>query len=229
MILLIWSTGVFCIYVYSTTHFSLTLTFRETKTVNAWFQNKRASAKKRNKPAASASTDAPPQKSPSSTLPSIANLLNSSPPPPTRNISSRSHPSSSSSRKKQKDILHLHDHEYDKSFAPEFLQQDRFVPENQTVDSDRHHAVYAERGHFVPDADSRFVSENDGASDGVTSRKGRGEPVRNRTTPEQAEELRRAYAINAHPSKDDREELAERIGMSVIFYQEHHIILLIFH
>lgn len=188
----------------------------ETKTVNAWFQNKRASAKKRNKPAASASTDAPPQKSPSSTLPSIANLLNSSPPPPTRNISSRSHPSSSS-RKKQKDILHLHDHEphynHDKSFAPEFLPQDRFVPENQTVDSDRHHAVYAERGHFLPDADSRFVSENDGASDGVTSRKGRGEPVRNRTTPEQAEELRRAYAINAHPSKDDREELAERIGM----------------
>lgn len=157
-----------------------------------------------------------PKKSPSSTLPSIANLLNSSPPPPTRNISSRSHPSSSS-RKKQKDILHLHDHEphynHDKSFAPEFLPQDRFVPENQTVDSDRHHAVYAERGHFLPDADSRFVSENDGASDGVTSRKGRGEPVRNRTTPEQAEELRRAYAINAHPSKDDREELAERIGM----------------
>ncbi|KAG2149481.1 hypothetical protein BD769DRAFT_1659037 [Suillus cothurnatus] len=178
-----------------------------------------ASTKKRNKPAPSASTDPPPQKSPSSTLPSIANLLNSSSPPPSvssRNISSRSYPSSSS-RKKQKDILQLHDNEsnysHDKSFAPEFLPQDRFVPENQAVDSDRHHAVYAERGHFVPDADSRFVSENDGASDGVTSRKGRGEPFRNRTTPEQTEELRRAYAMNAHPSKDDREELAERIGM----------------
>ncbi|KAG2155691.1 hypothetical protein DEU56DRAFT_768682 [Suillus clintonianus] len=187
----------------------------ETKTVNAWFQNKRASTKKRNKPAP---TDAPPQKSPSSTLPSIANLLNSSPPPPSRNLSSRSHPSSS--RKKQKEILLLHDHHisephynHDKSFAPEFLPQDRFVPESQPVDSDRHHAVYAERGHFVPDADSRFVSENDGASDGVTSRKGRGEPARNRTTPEQADELRRAYAMNAHPSKDDRIELAERIGM----------------
>ncbi|KAG2350931.1 hypothetical protein BDR05DRAFT_955073 [Suillus weaverae] len=190
----------------------------ETKTVNAWFQNKRASTKKRNKPAASASTDAPPQKSPSSTLPSIANLLNSSPPPPSassRNVSSRSHPSSS--RRKQKDILLLHDneayHSHDKSFAPEFLPQDRFVPENQAVDTDRHHAVYAERGHFLPDADSRFVSENDGASDGVTSRKGRGEPPRNKTTPEQVDELRRVYAINAHPSKDDREELAERIGM----------------
>ncbi|KAG1754751.1 uncharacterized protein EDB91DRAFT_1342536 [Suillus paluster] len=169
----------------------------ETKTVNAWFQNKRASTKKRNKPAASASTDAPPQKSPSSTLPSIANLLNSSPPPPSRHPSSRSHPSSSSQQ----------------SFAPEFLPQDRFVPENQTRDSDRQHAVYAERGHFVPDADSRFVSENDGASDGVTSRKGRGEPARNRTTPEQADELRRAYASNAHPTKEDRRELAERIGM----------------
>ncbi|KAG1857617.1 hypothetical protein C8R48DRAFT_276538 [Suillus tomentosus] len=194
----------------------------ETKTVNAWFQNKRASTKKRNKPVTSASTDAPPPKTPSSTLPSIANLLNSSSPPPTassRNISSRSHPSSSS-RKKQKDILHLHDdhindahYTHDKSFAPEFLPHDRFVPENQAVDSDRHHAVYAERGHFVPDADSRFVSENDGASDGVTSRKGRGEPIRNRTTLEQGEELRRAYAKNAHPSKDEREELADRIGM----------------
>ncbi|KAG0707598.1 hypothetical protein DFH29DRAFT_896519 [Suillus ampliporus] len=191
----------------------------ETKTVNAWFQNKRASTKKRNKPAPSASTDALPQKSPSSTLPSIANLLNSSPPPPSRQTPSRSHPSSS--RKKQKDHLHLQDqhvnephHNHDRaSFAPEFSPQDRFVPENQTRDSDRQHAVYAERGHFVPDADSRFVSENDGASDGVTSRKGRGEPARNRTTPEQAEELRRAYATNAHPTKDDREELAERIGM----------------
>ncbi|KAG2138701.1 uncharacterized protein EDB93DRAFT_713678 [Suillus bovinus] len=190
----------------------------ETKTVNAWFQNKRASTKKRNKPTTSASTDAPPPKTPSSTLPSIANLLNSSSPPPTRNISSRSHPSSSSSRKKQKDILHHHhdkhiNEPHDKPFAPEFLPHDQFVPENQVVDSDRHHAVYAERGHFVPDADSRFVSENDGASDGVTSRKGRGEPARNRTTPEQTEELRRAYARNAHPSKDEREELADRLGM----------------
>ncbi|KAG1724089.1 uncharacterized protein EDB91DRAFT_1171489, partial [Suillus paluster] len=126
-----------------------------------WFQNKRASTyKKRNKPAASASTDAPPY------------LLR------------RSHFSSTAT-----------------------------LPENQTRDSDRQHAVYAERGHFVPDADSRFVSENDGASDGVTSRKGRGEPARNRTTPEQADELRRAYASNAHSTKEDRRELAERIGM----------------
>jgi hypothetical protein len=35
--------------------------------------------------------------------------------------------------------------------------------------------------------------------------------------------------MNAHPSKDDREELAERIGMLVMFYQDHPIILLILH
>ncbi|OAX42103.1 hypothetical protein K503DRAFT_854204 [Rhizopogon vinicolor AM-OR11-026] len=196
----------------------------ETKTVNAWFQNKRASTKKRNKPATTA-TDAQPQKSTSSsTLPSIANLLNSSSPQPS--ASSRQ-PASRSSRKKQKDHAHTqHRHINDSSlpeshyghdsssFAPEFLPQDRFVPESHsTRDSDRQLDVYAEKGHFPPDADSRFVSENDGASDGVTSRKGRGEPVRNRTTPEQAEELRRAYAINAHPTKEEREELAERVGM----------------
>lgn len=97
------------------------------------------------------------------------------------------------------------------------------MPEgHSTLDSDRQLAVYAERGHFAPDADSRFVSENDGASDSVTSRKGRAEPVRNRTTLEQSEVLRRAYAINAHPTKEEREELAERVGMSVVSFSLHH-------
>lgn len=185
--------------------------------------------------------DAQPQKSPSSSLPSIANLLNSSPPPQSassRQPASRSR--TSSSRKKQKDLLHLQDHHINDSslpnshsahdtvsFAPEFLPHDRFVPESHsTLVSDRQLAHYAERGHFLPDADSRFVSENDGASDGVTSRKGRGE--RNRISPEQTDELRRAYMINAHPSRGEREELAERVGMSVVLFQYHrHVILLI--
>ena len=100
------------------------------------------------------------------------------------------------------------------------------MPENHTstLNSDRQ-LPYAERG---PDSLSRFVSENDGASDGVTSRKGRGEPVRNRTTQVQTDELRRVYAMNAHPTKEEREELAERVGMLVVLYRErHHIIVLI--
>ena len=103
------------------------------------------------------------------------------------------------------------------------------MPESHTtLDTDRQLALYTDSPQFPPDPDSRFVSENDGASDGVTSRKARGgDPVRNRTTPEQTEELRRAYAINAHPTKDEREELAERVGMSVLSQDHLHVIVLI--
>lgn len=75
------------------------------------------------------------------------------------------------------------------------------VPQLRNTDSDR----------MAPDMDSRFVSENDA----VPSRRGRNDVARMRTSPEQAEELRLAYARNDHPSREQRQELADRIGMYV--------------
>ncbi|KIJ66404.1 hypothetical protein HYDPIDRAFT_26755 [Hydnomerulius pinastri MD-312] len=223
----------------------------ENKTVNAWFQNKRASTKKRNKGAPSEPSSATsevnlPEKiikalPSSSTLPSIANLLNDTPPvpatqlPPPHASHTRSHTSSSSRRSRQKD-LHLNErlladpslsHQnstqeitLESSFfagPPEFFSvQDRFISHNRGPDSEDG-AVPSlpnpDSDRYIPDADGRFVSENDGASDGNPSRKGRSEASRTRTSPEQAEELRRAYAINAHPTREQRQELADKIGM----------------
>ena len=220
---------------------------RETKTVNAWFQNKRASTKKRNKtvPAEAVISDPVPEKSSKqplpSNLPSIANLLNSTPPvtaPQLPPHSSRPRSHASSTRKSKQKDLHLNDHiladplptmtrsqsnnqeaALESSFfagPSEFFGQDRFILSH-------HRGHHSETGavpqlhnhdldHMLPDTDSRFVSENDG----VPSRRGRNEAARMRTSPEQAEELRRAYALNDHPTRDQRQELADKIGMYVI-------------
>ncbi|KAG8219413.1 fumble-domain-containing protein [Butyriboletus roseoflavus] len=220
----------------------------ETKTVNAWFQNKRASTKKRNKTSpvehsTSATNDSvPPEKSSKqplpSNLPSIPNLLNSTPPVPAAQLSQhssrpRSH-ASSTRRSRQKD-LHLNDHiladphvnvshsqnnvqepVLESSFfagPSEFFSQDRFILSHHRGHDPETGAVpplhNADSDHMLPDTDSRFVSENDG----LPSRRGRNEVARMRTSPEQAEVLRRAYAINDHPTRQYRQQLADRIGM----------------
>ena len=222
------------------------LTRRETKTVNAWFQNKRASTKKRNKtaPAEHVAHDHAPEKSSKqqlpSNLPSIANLLNSTPPLPAPQHpphSSRPRSHAPSARKSRQKDLHLNDHiladplaamtrsqsssqegALESSFfagPSEYFGQDRFILSH-------HRGHHSETGgavpqlhnpdldHMLPDTDSRFVSES------VPSRRGRNEVARMRTSPEQAEELRRAYALNNHPTPEQRRELADKIGMYVI-------------
>ena len=227
---------------------------RETKTVNAWFQNKRASTKKRNKTtptehSSSTTNDlAAPEKSSKqplpSNLPSIAHLLNSTPPVPAAQLPQhssrpRSHASASTRRSRQKD-LHLNDHiladphvniphsqnnaqeaALESSFfagSSEFFNQDRFILSHHRGHDPETGAVpplhNADSDHMLPDTDSRFVSENDG----LPSRRGRNEVARMRTSPEQAEELRRAYAVNDHPTREQRQELAERIGMYVFLH-----------
>ena len=222
---------------------------RETKTVNAWFQNKRASTKKRNKTTptqhSTLATNDPVPEKPSkqplpSNLPSIANLLNSTPPAPAPQPlphSSRSRPHTSAARKSRQKDLHLNDHilaeprasmtrsqnntqeaALEGSFfagPSEFFPQDRFIlshhrghhSENGAVPQLHNH----DSDHMIPDTDSCFVSVNDG----VPSRRGRNEVARMRTSPEQAEELRRAYALNDHPTRERRQELADKIGMYV--------------
>ncbi|KAI6048039.1 hypothetical protein EDC04DRAFT_47785 [Pisolithus marmoratus] len=225
----------------------------ETKTVNAWFQNKRASTKKRNKGGPSDSVPAsqgdipedPFKASPPSTLPSIASLLNdpssltSTSLSPPHSTQPRSY--SSSRRTKRKDLhsrdvafpnadaainhnRNQHDHPregiLESSFfaGPQefFSVQDKFISHNRGPDTEGGAVpslLNADTARFPPETDSRFVSENDGAADGHPSRKGRTESSRMRTSSKQAEELRRAYAINAHPTRDQRQELADRIGM----------------
>ncbi|KAF8433520.1 hypothetical protein L210DRAFT_3649652 [Boletus edulis BED1] len=215
----------------------------ETKTVNAWFQNKRASTKKRNKTAPAehstpATTDPVPEKSSKqplpSNLPSIANLLNSTP-PVTAPQSSRPRSHASSARRSRQKDLHLNDHiladplasasrtqnnnsetALESSFfagPSEYFGQDRFILSHHRGHHSDTGAVpplhNPDLDHMLPDTDSRFVSENDG----VPSRRGRNEVARMRTSPEQAEELRRAYAFNDHPTREQRQELADKIGM----------------
>ncbi|KAH7886210.1 homeodomain transcription factor [Phlebopus sp. FC_14] len=179
----------------------------ETKTVNAWFQNKRASTKKRNKgapsdPSSATSPLEPPEKnpkaSPPSNLPSIANLLNTTPPslpltqpPPSQPSRSRSH--ATSRRSKQKD-LHLNDRLL---AEPSTSHTQNSLPEGALESS-----FFAGPPEFFSIQD-RFINHN----------RARGESSRMRTSPQQAEELRRAYVTNAHPTREQRQELAERIGM----------------
>lgn len=215
--------------------------FRETKTVNAWFQNKRASTKKRNKTSPPDQLDPHPEKPqkhpPPSHLPSIANLLNSTTAqlPPQ---SSHSRPHTSAPRKSRQKDLHLNDHiladplvsvtrtqnnpqeaALEGSFfagPSEFFGQERFILSHHRGLDPEHRAVpqlrNSDSDHMHPDTDSRFVSENDP----VPSSRGRNDGARMRTLPEQAEELRRAYAINNHPTREQRQQLADKIGMYVI-------------
>ncbi|KAI5998063.1 hypothetical protein EDD15DRAFT_2386812 [Pisolithus albus] len=227
----------------------------ETKTVNAWFQNKRASTKKRNKGGPSDSVPVNQgdmaedafKASPPSALPSIASLLNDASPVtstslnPPRSTQPRSYSSSRRTKRKDphsRDIVFPHadgaiDHDHtqhdypregvlESSFfagPPEFFSiQDKFISHHRTGGPDTDDGAVsslpnADTTRFPPETDSRFVSENDGAADGHPSRKGRAESSRMRTSSKQAEELRRAYAANAHPSRDERQELADRIGM----------------
>lgn len=224
---------------------------RETKTVNAWFQNKRASTKKRNRAtpphhSTPARNDpGAPEKSSKqplpSNLPSIANLLNSTPPVPAAQLpphSSRPRPHTSSTRRSRQKDLHLNDHiladphvnmphsqnniqeaALESSFfagPSEFFGQDRIVLSHHRGHDPESGAVHplhnADSDRVLPDTESRFVSENDG----VPSRRSRNEVARTRTSPEQAEELRRAYATNDHPTREQRQELADRIGMCVV-------------
>ncbi|KAI6112436.1 hypothetical protein EDD16DRAFT_1521440 [Pisolithus croceorrhizus] len=223
----------------------------ETKTVNAWFQNKRASTKKRNKggpsdplPMAPGDEDAF-KASPPSALPSIASLLNNASPVTSTSLNSprstqpRSY--SSSRRTKRKDLHprdmifpngdgainhdhNQHDHPREGVLESSFFAggpqeffsiQDKFISHNRGPDAEDGAVPSlpnADTTRF-PETDSRFVSENDGAADGHSSRKGRAESSRMRTSSKQADELRRAYAANAHPTRDQRQELADRIGM----------------
>jgi hypothetical protein len=153
---------------------SRSIRLRETKTVNAWFQNKRAANKKRSRPGQSSSTiDLPPISSLLSpadssvatpedpSIPQVTSPIPRSQAPSTRTNPTQSSPEAS----KQQTAFYAgnpeHDHTYESS-----------VP--------------------VPPSRPR---------------------MRMRPSQSQTEELRKAYIMDPHPTKEQREELGKRIGM----------------
>ncbi|THV06607.1 homeobox-domain-containing protein [Dendrothele bispora CBS 962.96] len=136
----------------------------ETKTVNAWFQNKRASSKKRTMSRPNAHYDAP----------------------------SVSHSTSSISRTADMD-------DYDDDYSS--IDYQNPVRSHSPVPSSNGRSwstFYS--GNLEP---TQFLTENDN----VPRR------IRIRPTGEQIEELRKLFSITHHPSAEQRQALAERIGM----------------
>ncbi|KAA1467765.1 homeobox-domain-containing protein [Dentipellis sp. KUC8613] len=171
----------------------------ETKTVNAWFQNKRASAKKRHRGAPPAALELPP----------ISSLLAS-----TSSISAPAAPSE------------FDDSEFHTTLPPPRL--DNRMPGKTALDHKTHlsepYAVDHKPGlHNLPLIDppppqqlSAFYAGNPDHRHTYESNNREMLPrprMRMRPTPQQTEQLRKYYQKNQHPSKDEREELARQIGM----------------
>jgi len=169
-------------YALSSTRLSLSYDsfsdrLRETKTVNAWFQNKRAATKKRSRPG---------QPPPTYDLPPISSLLSpvdsSTPPPLVEDTSISEFPSPSLAR-----IQELPTRINHPQASPEVtLQQSAFYAGNP-----EHDHTYESAVPVLPPRPR----------------------MRIRPSLSQTEELRKAYLIDPHPTKEQREELGKRIGM----------------
>ncbi|RDB28863.1 Homeobox protein 10 [Hypsizygus marmoreus] len=143
----------------------------ETKTVNAWFQNKRASSKKRTRPVPH---DSPPINPPIG--PAVTSV------------------SSHSSTRHPSEFDDYHDDDY----SPIDYQHSRStssVPPDHSQPLSSFYAGNPDHTHFLSETDS------------MPRR------MRMRPTAEQTEELRKLYNVNPHPTTDQRQLLAERIGM----------------
>lgn len=167
--------------------------FRETKTVNAWFQNKRASTKKRHR-------GGPPTVTTNSNsnvdLPPISTLLASAPPST----------SSATSRTIEHDT-------YDSDF-----HIPAFPPHRMEKPSARSHQVVLleetprQQSAFYagnPEHHHSLSRDNSPPAVDLSARP----RMRMRPTSQQTDELRRFYQVNPHPTKEEREDLSERIGM----------------
>ncbi|OCH95664.1 homeobox-domain-containing protein [Obba rivulosa] len=141
----------------------------ETKTVNSWFQNKRASCKKRTTKGSSSSSSAGSTNS--IELPPIAALIASvSAPPSTFPMS-----------------------EYEEYSEDELPRQSAISEHSQ------HQSLF-----YAGNTHHRHLYD----VENTLPRKARSRP-----SAAQTEELRKLYDMTPHPSKEEREELGERIGM----------------
>jgi hypothetical protein len=161
-------TSVFIPFVSVPSHVPYFLVFRhhrETKTVNAWFQNKRASAKKRSRGGA---------------------------PYDQTHLSSNSS-STANTPRQQPDLEDFQDTDY-----PVFDNHDRPSLVLSLHDTRQQSAFYS-----TVQEHTQFFTESDNMP----------RKMRMRPTPHQTEALKRFYKTNPHPSKMEREDLGERIGM----------------
>lgn len=143
----------------------------ETKTVNAWFQNKRASSKKRTR---GVSYDTSP----------ISPLSASTDPPPTSHKTNPYRP--------------VFDDFHDDEYSPIDIYHSR---PTSTAPPDHSHPLAS---FYAGNPDhSHFLSETESMP----------RRMRVRPTAEQTDELKKLYNINPHPTTDQRQLLAERIGM----------------
>ena len=149
------------------------LSHRETRTVNAWFQNKRASAKKKNKGPVAELYDLPP----------IVSLL-------TSRGSSASHSP-------------LQVDELDDFADDDYLEHNAMGPSSlvAALDDPRRQSLF-----YATNPDQNHVFAE-------AEQMPRRMRMRNRPTAEQIDQLRKMFASNPHPSKEDREELGEKISM----------------
>ncbi|OBZ79671.1 hypothetical protein A0H81_01288 [Grifola frondosa] len=139
---------------------------RETKTVNSWFQNKRASSKKRHKGPANPQCELPP----------ISALIASVPAP-------------------NAPYPHL---DYDD------LSEDELIPRLSHSTASDHTQQQQQTLFYAGNPQHKHLFE----ADNTMPRKARSRP-----SSAQTEELRKLYDITPHPSKEQREELGDKIGI----------------
>ncbi|KII93954.1 hypothetical protein PLICRDRAFT_695028 [Plicaturopsis crispa FD-325 SS-3] len=143
----------------------------ETKTVNAWFQNKRASSKKRNRGGAH------------------KDLLAIS-------STHASTPSSSTSH------------------TPHYTDIDDY-PEDEYPPPSRYPRRSTSLAATAADAQEQtfYAGNNDNKHHFAAQSEAMTRKIRMRPSAEQTDELRKLYNKNPHPTREEREELGERIGM----------------
>ncbi|KAI0049287.1 hypothetical protein FA95DRAFT_907820 [Auriscalpium vulgare] len=163
----------------------------ETKTVNAWFQNKRASSKKRHRGAPAAPLlDLPPI---SAILASTSTSSSHSPPPTAREFD-----------------------DYSAHESLPMLPPPRLDPARSDSASPMSHGTKATKQDQGPQQQTAFYAGNPEHRHTYESASIEPPPrprMRMRPTSYQTDELRKFYLTNSHPTKEEREDLGKRIGM----------------
>ncbi|KAH6916666.1 hypothetical protein BKA70DRAFT_1250227 [Coprinopsis sp. MPI-PUGE-AT-0042] len=162
----------------------------ETKTVNAWFQNKRASSKKRTRTTGGGDRA-------NSTHPNT--VASSSPTVPTAPTSTTASTPSEVAPPPLPPLSHL-------------------TNEDEYLSSRIQHPVPSKMSFmdlFNSTTLPTFVTQPDysGLSSGRTTPDGMSKKMRMRPSGEQTEELKKAYNSNPHPTAEERQALADRVGM----------------
>ncbi|KAF5332550.1 hypothetical protein D9611_005085 [Ephemerocybe angulata] len=156
----------------------------ETKTVNAWFQNKRASSKKRTRTLASDQSNGSSLNTPPVSIPA---------PPPA--------PSAATTP----GALHPDLDDDDQPIST----LDHFSPLQKVSQSSDMNPSSNSSSFFAANPDLHyFTSPRESPDPSNMTRKSR-----NRPNPVQTEELKKLYNITPHPTSEDRQALAERTGM----------------